>query len=121
MSSPTRTSECACSMILEIMVGFEVAPVTPQARFVLISSGSTPSSQTLVPVAINDDKDICSSFGNLAKSLCSHGRNGRPRTARHICMTSFFAGGWQPKPHALQCYSAILQRGSTWRIEFDRK
>src|SRR5207244_6049642 len=45
-------------MILETMVGFEVAPEIPQARFFWISSGSTPSSQTFVPVAISDAKDI---------------------------------------------------------------
>ena len=33
----------------------------PQARFFSISSGSTPSSQTFVPVAISDAKDMCNS------------------------------------------------------------
>src|SRR6188472_521947 len=36
------------------MIGFEVAPVAPSARFVFTKSGSTESSQSLVPVAISD-------------------------------------------------------------------
>ena len=48
-------------MIFETMVGFDVAPVIPQARFFSISSGSTPSSQTFVPVVISDSKDMCNS------------------------------------------------------------
>ena len=35
-----------------------MAPVIPQARFFSISSAPTPSSQTLVPVAISDAKDM---------------------------------------------------------------
>ncbi len=37
-----------------MMIGFDVAPVAPSARFVFTKSGSTESSQSLVPVAISD-------------------------------------------------------------------
>src|SRR5690348_10886803 len=48
----------------EMMIGFEVAPVAPSARLVFTKSGSTESSQSLVPVAIRDCKGevIASSF-----------------------------------------------------------
>src|SRR5262245_24058780 len=36
------------------IIGLDVAPVMPQPRLRTTSSGSTESSQTLVPVAIND-------------------------------------------------------------------
>jgi hypothetical protein len=45
-------------MIFEMMAGFEVAPVIHQARFFFIALGSTPSSQTLEPVAISDANDM---------------------------------------------------------------
>src|SRR4029078_10396289 len=45
-------------MIFEPMVAFEGAPVTPHARFFSSSSGSTPSSQTFVPVAMSDVSDM---------------------------------------------------------------
>ena len=61
MSSPIRPSKCPRPMIFETMVGFEVAPVTPHARFFWSSSGSTPSSQTFVPVAMSDASDMMNS------------------------------------------------------------
>src|SRR6476646_7086410 len=53
-----RSSKCPLPMICATMVGFEVAPVTPHARLLFMCSGSTPSSQTFVPVAISDARDI---------------------------------------------------------------
>ncbi len=46
------------------MIGFDVAPVAPSARFSRTKSGSTESSHSLVPEAINDCSDelIASSF-----------------------------------------------------------
>ena len=38
----------------EMMMGLEVAPVAPSARLLAIKSGSTESSQTLVPDAASD-------------------------------------------------------------------
>src|SRR5947209_5550468 len=37
-----------------MMIGLDVAPVAPQARLRATSSGSTESSQTLVPAEIRD-------------------------------------------------------------------
>ena len=37
-----------------MMIGFEVAPVAPSARFLATSSGSIESSQSLVPQAIRE-------------------------------------------------------------------
>ena len=37
-----------------MMIGLEVAPVAPSGRLLATSSGSTESSQSLVPVAISD-------------------------------------------------------------------
>jgi hypothetical protein len=44
------------------MMGFEVAPVAPSARFLTTKSGSIESSQSLVPVAMSDLSDISESF-----------------------------------------------------------
>src|SRR4029079_8656465 len=49
-------------MIFDTMVGLDVAPVTPHARFFVISPGSTPSSQTFVPVAMSDFNDKATSY-----------------------------------------------------------
>ena len=38
----------------EMMIGFDVAPVAPSARFLTTRSGSIESSQSLVPDAISD-------------------------------------------------------------------
>ena len=37
-----------------MMIGLEVAPVAPRARFVATASGSMESSHSLVPQAIRD-------------------------------------------------------------------
>src|SRR5215212_11451110 len=48
-----------------MIIGFDVAPVAPSARFVFTKSGSIESSQSLVPVAMRDCSGelIASSFG----------------------------------------------------------
>ena len=38
----------------DTMIGLEVAPVAPNARFLVTSFGSTESSHSFVPVAISD-------------------------------------------------------------------
>ena len=40
-----------------MMIGFEVAPVAPKARFLATSSGSIESSQIFVPLAISERSD----------------------------------------------------------------
>src|ERR1700716_2739813 len=45
-------------MMSDTMIGFEVAPLAPIARFFLTSSGSIESSHTLVPVAMSDLSDM---------------------------------------------------------------
>lgn len=40
------------------MVGFDVAPVTPQARLRATASGSTESNHAFVPVAISDARGV---------------------------------------------------------------
>src|SRR3954466_3159749 len=45
-------------MMSETMIGFEVAPLAPIARFFLTSPGSIESSHTFVPVAISDLSDM---------------------------------------------------------------
>ena len=45
-------------MMSATMIGLLVAPVAPAARFFFTSGGSIESSQTLVPVAISDLRDM---------------------------------------------------------------
>src|SRR5262249_2672083 len=42
----------------ELMMGLEVAPVAPKAGFLATAWGSTESSHTFVPLAINDCKGV---------------------------------------------------------------
>ena len=45
-----------------MMIGLEVAPVAPLARFLAISSGSTESSHSLVPHATSDWSGVMGSL-----------------------------------------------------------
>src|SRR5262245_62119244 len=52
----------------EMMIGFDVAPVAPKPRLRAISSGSTESSQSLVPEATRD----CSGVMIRSGWVCRH-------------------------------------------------
>ena len=41
-----------------MMIGFDVAPVAPSARLAATRSGSTESSQSLVPQATSDSRGV---------------------------------------------------------------
>ncbi len=53
-------------MMSAMMMGLEVAPVAPSARFVFTKSGSIESSHSLVPVAIKDCSDMAHSSSKKA-------------------------------------------------------
>src|SRR5258708_5699061 len=63
MSLIMSSSKWPPLMRSEMMMGLEVAPVAPAARFLRTSCGSTLSSQTLVPVAMRDLRDMEGSCG----------------------------------------------------------
>ena len=52
-----------------MMIGFEVAPVAPSARLRAISSGSTESSQSLVPEATSDCSGVMAVSGYECSSM----------------------------------------------------
>src|SRR5687767_14569245 len=59
-----------------MMIGLEVAPVAPRARFCLTSSGSTESSQSLVPAWMIDCSGLGISGGFLTGRECRLGVEG---------------------------------------------
>src|SRR5229473_3701799 len=76
----------------ETMMGFEVAPVAPRARFFLMRSGSIESSHSLVPLAIKDFRGLmgylrCGSwlpFAFYSMRLLCHGHKTHAHRPRHL-------------------------------------
>src|SRR4030081_3697448 len=66
----------------DTIIGFDVAPLAPIARFFFTSSGSIESSQTFVPVAISDLSDMSESFQKRTQSRKSHLLNIARRSPR---------------------------------------
>src|SRR4051812_2978028 len=87
ISSRISSSNAPVLTMSATMIGLDVAPVAPSARFFCTSLGSIESSQTLVPVPISERRDIgervlSGSYG--AKCTVAHCRARRDRSDKEL-------------------------------------
>src|SRR5579883_951805 len=68
MSRVSKSSKRPVLIRSAMMIGLEVAPVAPKARFVFTSVGSTESSHSFVPVATSDCNGVRAAI-NFAPKL----------------------------------------------------
>src|SRR5207248_4020903 len=75
------SSNCPDLIMSDTMMGLLVAPVAPIARFFFTIGGSIESSQTFVPVAINDFSDI--RVHPFREAACGGAEHTPAQTPRH--------------------------------------